>query len=341
MNVFGIKEVGIDLGTSSVLIYQKGKGVVLREPAVVAVDVQKGTAIAVGYKAQRMLGRTPEHIKAVRPLRDGVISDYELTSKMLREFLRKAIKPGLLGYHAIACVPSGVTEVEKRAVIDAVTQAGASRVRIIEEPVAAALGAGLEIARPNGSMVVDIGGGTTDIAILSLNGIVVRESIKIAGDKFDEAIVKYVKKKYNLLIGERTAEEIKLQIGCVLPMAEERACEVRGRCLITALPKTIELTTTEMAEATIETAMQIAEAVYSVLERTKPELISDISRNGLVLTGGGSLIWGLDILLKQRTGIEATIAEDAISCVAAGTGKALDYIDSLPDERQRRKIIYS
>ncbi len=339
--MFGIKEVGIDLGTSSVLIYLKGKGVVLREPSVVAVDTRKGTAIATGYKAQRMLGRTPEHIKAVRPLRDGVISDYDLTSKMLREFLRKAIKPGILGYKAIACVPSGVTEVEKRAVIDAVTQAGASRVRIIEEPVAAALGAGLDISRPNGSMVVDIGGGTTDIAILSLNGIVVRESIKVAGDKFDEAIVKYVKKKYNLLIGERTAEEAKLNIGCVLPMEEERTFEVRGRCLITALPKTIELTSTEMAEATIETAMQIAEAVYSVLERTKPELISDISQNGLVLTGGGSLIWGMDILLKQRTGINSLIAEDSISCVAEGTGRALDYIESLPDETQRRKIIYS
>ena len=245
--LFGyIQDVGIDLGTSSVLIYVKGKGIVLKEPSVVAVN-SKGDALAVGTKAQRMLGRTPGSITAKRPLSDGVISDYTLTEKMLKEFLKKVCKQRLFGPRVVVCVPSGVTEVEKRAVIDATIQAGASKVRLIEEPIAAAIGAGIDISRPNGCMVVDIGGGTTDIAVISLDGVVVRSSVKIAGDKFDEAVVRYVKKKYNVLIGERTAEELKIGIGCVLPRDEELQMEVRGRCLLTGLPKTLMINSTEIA----------------------------------------------------------------------------------------------
>ena len=335
-----VQDVGIDLGTSSVLVYVKGKGVVLNEPSVVAVDTLRGEPVAVGKQAQKMLGRTPSHIVAVRPLSDGVISDYDLTAKMLKEFIKKACKPRILGPRVTVCVPSGVTEVEKRAVIDATVQAGASKARIIEEPIAAAIGAGIDIAHPSGSMVVDIGGGTTDIAVISLEVMVEHESIKGAGDKFDDAIVRYIKRKYSMLIGERTAEELKIAIGCVLPRQEELRMEIRGRCLIKGLPKTIEITSTEMADALIETAMQIAEAVHAVLERTPPELIGDISQSGIVLTGGGGLMWGLDLLLQKRTGIDVRVAEDAVSCVAIGTGKSLDYINKLRDPSVRKKLIY-
>lgn len=335
-----IQDIGIDLGTSSVLVFVKGKGVVLREPSVVAVNSKTGESLAVGYKAQRMLGRTPGSIIAVRPLSDGVISDYDLTAKMLKDFLRAAAKPRLIGPRVIVCVPSGVTEVEKRAVIDATMQAGASKVRIIEEPIAAAIGAGIDITQPCGNMVVDIGGGTTDIAVISLDGMVEQTSIKVAGDKFDDAIIKYVRKKYNLLIGERTAEELKIEIGCVLPRQEVLRSEIRGRCLVTGLPKTITISSTEIAEALIETAMLIADAVHSVLERTMPELIADISQNGIVLTGGGGLMWGLDTLLEKRTGIDVRVAEDAISCVALGTGQALEYINNIHDDTVRKKLIY-
>lgn len=334
------QDVGIDLGTASVLVYVKGKGIVLKEPSVVAMDTMTGEPLAVGTKAQRMLGRTPGHIVAVRPLRDGVISDYDLTAKMLKEFLRKSCRQRLFRPRVIICVPSGVTEVEKRAVKDAAIQAGASKVRIIEEPIAAAIGAGIDIAKPYGSMVVDIGGGTTDIAVLSLDGIVVSNSIKVAGDKFDDAVIRYIRKKYNVLIGERTAEEIKITIGCVIPQEAELEMEVRGRCLLSGLPKTIRLTSTEMSEALVEPAIQIAEAVHGVLEQTPPELVGDISMSGIVLTGGGCLIRGLDKLLEKRTGISSIIADDAISCVARGTGKALDYIDKLQDTNLRKKLIY-
>ncbi len=335
-----VQDVGIDLGTSSVLVYVKGKGIVLREPSVVAVNVNTGEALAVGYKAQKMLGRTPSNIVAVRPLSDGVISDYEFTAKMLREFLKTACKQRLIGPRVVVCVPSGVTEVEKRAVIDATMQAGASKVRIIEEPIAAAIGAGIDITQPCGNMVVDIGGGTTDIAVISLDGMVEQLSIKVAGDKCNDAIVKYVRKKYNMLIGERTAEELKIEIGCVIPREEELHSEIRGRCLVTGLPKTIMVKSTEMAEALIEPAMQIADAVHSVLERTLPELVGDISQNGIVLTGGGGLMWGLDTLLQKRTGIDVHIADEAISCVAYGTGKALDYINKIPDDSIKRRLVY-
>lgn len=337
--LFGyIQDVGIDLGTSSVLIYVKGKGIVLKEPSVVAVN-SKGDALAVGTKAQRMLGRTPGSITAKRPLSDGVISDYTLTEKMLKEFLKKVCKQRLFGPRVVVCVPSGVTEVEKRAVIDATIQAGASKVRLIEEPIAAAIGAGIDISRPNGCMVVDIGGGTTDIAVISLDGVVVRSSVKIAGDKFDEAVVRYVKKKYNVLIGERTAEELKIGIGCVLPRDEELQMEVRGRCLLTGLPKTLMINSTEIAEALIETGMMIADAAHSVLEATPPELVGDISQSGIVITGGGGLIWGLDILLKKKTGVDVYVAEDPISCVAKGTGMSLEYIDKINEAENRRKIV--
>ena len=333
-------DVGIDLGTSSILIYVKGKGVVLQEPSVVAVNTVTNEPLAVGYQAQRMLGRTPGNIVAVRPLSDGVISDYDLTAKMLRDFIRKAVKPRLIGPRIIVCVPSGVTEVEKRAVIDATMQAGASKVRIIEEPIAAAIGAGIDITQPCGNMVVDIGGGTSDIAVISLDGMVEQTSIKVAGDKFDDAIVKYVRKKYSLLIGERTAEELKIAIGCVVPRDEMMYSEIRGRCLVTGLPKTITINSTELAEALIETAMEIADAVHSVLERTLPELVGDISQNGIYLTGGGGLMSGLDTLLEKRTGIPVHVAENAISCVAIGTGKALEYINKLHDDTVKKKLIY-
>jgi len=334
------QDIGIDLGTSSVLVYVKGRGIVLKEPSVVAVDMIRNEPLAVGTKAQKMLGRTPGHIIAVRPLRDGVISDYDLTAKMLKEFINKACRQRVFRPRVIICVPSGVTEVEKRAVIDAAIQAGASKARIIEEPIAAAIGAGIDISRPCGNMVVDIGGGTTDIAVISLDGIVCSQSIKVAGDKFDEALIRYVRKKYNVLIGERTAEDVKITIGCVVPRDPETTMEVRGRCLLTGLPKTIDLNSTELAEALIETAMSISEAVHSVLEMTPPELVGDISLQGIVLTGGGSLIHGLDTLLEKRTGIRTYIADDAISCVVRGTGKALDYIDSLHNEVMRKKLIY-
>ena len=340
MDMFGwFMEVGIDLGTSSVLVFVKGKGVVLREPSVVAVDSRTSNVLAVGSAAQRMLGRTPGNIVAVRPLKEGVISDYDVTAKMLKEFLRKTCKTKLFGPKVLVCVPSSVTEVEKRAVIDATMQAGASKARIIEEPIAAAIGAGIDISSPNGSMIVDIGGGTTDIAVISLDGMVERSSIKIAGDQFDEAIIKYIRKKYNLLIGERTAEELKIAIGCVVPREDELIQEIRGRCLVKGLPKTIMISSTEMAEALIEPAMQIAEATHQVLEKTPPELVGDISQNGIMMTGGGALLWGMDILLQKRTGIDVFIADDVISCVVRGTGKALEYFDQLQDD-SKRKLIY-
>ncbi len=337
--LFGyIQDVGIDLGTSSVLVYVKGKGIVLKEPSVVAVN-SRGEALAVGVKAQRMLGRTPGSITAKRPLSDGVISDYTLTEKMLKEFLKKVCKQRLFGPRVVVCVPSGVTEVEKRAVIDATIQAGASKVRLIEEPIAAAIGAGIDISRPSGCMVIDIGGGTTDIAVISLDGVVVRSSVKVAGDKFDEAVVRYVKKKYNVLIGDRTAEELKIAIGCVLPREDELQMEIRGRCLVTGLPKTLVINSTEIAEALIETGMMIADAAHAVLEATPPELVGDISQSGIVITGGGGLVWGLDILLKKRTGVDVYVADDPISCVAIGTGKSLEFIDKLNEAENRRKII--
>lgn len=336
-------DIGIDLGTASVLVFVKGKGIVLCEPSVVAVDKISGKILAVGADAQRMLGRTPGNIIAVRPLRDGVISDYEMTEKMIKEFIKKALGFRLFRPNLIICIPSVITEVEERAVIDAGTQAGAKRVFLIEEPVAAAIGAGIDIAQPNGNMIVDIGGGTADIAVISLGSIVDSASIKVAGDKFDEAIVKYIRRKHNVVIGERTAEEIKMSIGCVYQYPETKEMEVKGRCLMTGLPRTFTVTSDEMLEALEETASKIVEAVHSVLETTAPELVGDIATNGIVMTGGGSLLYGFDKLIEMKTGIATRVADDAISCVSYGTGKALDSISSMQDGTmnlaRRRQIL--
>ena len=326
------KDIGIDLGTASVLVYIKGKGIVLNEPSVVAIDKNTGRLLKVGAEAQAMLGRTPGNIVAIRPLREGVISDYDMTERMLKEFIRKVTG----GFHLfppriMVCVPSGITEVEERAVIDAGRQAGARRVYLIEEPVAAAIGAGIDITKPDGHMVVDIGGGTSDIAVISLSGVVESASIKVAGDQFNEAIVKYMRRKHNILIGERTAEQMKMQIGCVFPKEEETTIEIKGRCLMTGLPKTITVTSTEMLEAFEEPVERILEAIHGVLERTPPELVADIANNGIVMTGGGSLVDGFDKLITARTGIHTVVAEDAISCVAEGTGKSLDSLGDMQD----------
>ena len=326
------KDIGIDLGTASVLVYVKDKGVVLNEPSVVAIDKNDGRLLKVGAEAQAMLGRTPGNIVAIRPLREGVISDYDMTERMLKEFIHKVSggfqfsKP-----RVIICVPSGITEVEERAVIDAGIQAGARRVYLIEEPVAAAIGAGIDIAKPDGHMVVDIGGGTADIAVISLSGVVESSSIKVAGDQFNEAIVKYMRRKHNILIGERTAELMKMQIGCVYPKEEDVSMDLKGRCLMTGLPKTISVSSTEMLEAFEEPVERILEAIHGVLERTPPELVADISNNGIVMTGGGSLVEGFDKLITARTGIHTVVAENAISCVAEGTGKSLESLNAMQD----------
>ena len=324
-------DIGIDLGTASVLVYVKGKGIVLNEPSVVAVDKRNGKIVAVGEEAQKMLGRTPGSIIAIRPLREGVISDYEMTERMIKEFIRKVMGFRLFKPNVVMCVPSIITEVEERAVIDAGLQAGAKRVFLVEEPVAAAMGAGIDIALPNGNMIVDIGGGTTDIAVISLHDIIVSTSIKVAGDKFDESIIKYIRRKHNVLIGERTAEAIKAEIGCVYPRPEELAMEIKGRCLMTGLPRTFTVTSTEVLEAFEEVVSSIVEAVHSVLERTPPELTGDISTNGIVMTGGGAMIWGFDKLIAAKTGIPTRVADDAISCVAYGTGKSLDHLHAMQD----------
>ena len=329
-NLFS-KDIGIDLGTASVLVYMKGKGVVLREPSVVAMDKNTGKLLKVGAEAQAMLGRTPGNIIAMRPLREGVISDYDMTERMLKEFIKKVTSFRVFKPRLIICVPSGITEVEERAVIDAGIQAGARRVYLIEEPVAAAIGAGIDITKPDGHMVVDIGGGTADVAVISLGGVVESASIKIAGDKFDESVVKYIRRKHNVLIGDRTAEELKMKIGCVFPRPEEVTMDIKGRCLMTGLPRVFTVSSSEMIEAFEEVSSRILEAIHAVLERTPPELVADISTNGIVMTGGGSLLWGFDKLIESHTGIETRVADDAISCVAYGTGKSLDSLDTMQD----------
>ena len=325
------KDIGIDLGTASVLVYVKGKGVVLNEPSVVAMDKTTGKLLKVGSDAQAMLGRTPGNIIAIRPLREGVISDYDMTERMLKEFIHKVAGISFFKPRVIICVPSGITEVEERAVIDAGIQAGARKVYLIEEPVAAAIGAGIDITQPDGHMVVDIGGGTADIAVISLSGVVESASIKIAGDQLNEAVVKYMRRKHNLLVGERTAEEMKKQIGCVFPKDEEETMDVKGRCLLTGLPKVVTVSSTEMMDAFEEPVERIMEAIHSVLERTPPELVADVSTNGIIMTGGGSLVYGFDKLVTARTGIHTTVADDAISCVVLGTGKSLDSLNAMQD----------
>ena len=329
-------DIGIDLGTASVLVYVKGKGVVLKEPSVVAFDRNTNKIKAIGEEARLMLGRTPGNIVAVRPLRQGVISDYTVTEKMLSYFISRTVGKSLFGRkpRISVCVPSGATEVEKKAVEDATYQAGAREVSIIEEPVAAAIGAGIDIAKPCGNMIVDIGGGTADIAVISLGGVVVSNSIKVAGDDFDEAIVRFMRKKHNLLIGERTAEEIKINVGTVYKRPENLTMDVRGRNLVTGLPKTVTVTSEETEEALREPAYQIVDAVHNVLERTPPELAADISDRGIVLTGGGSLIQGLEELIEEKTGINTKTAEDPLTAEAIGTGK---YIEYLADDDKKSK----
>ena len=334
-------EVGIDLGTANVLVYIKGKGIVLNEPSVVAINNDNDEILAVGEEARQMLGRTPANIVAVRPLRDGVISDYDITERMLKYFIRKTCGSGRFFKPKImVCVPSGVTEVEKRAVREAATQAGGKDVYLMEEPVAAAIGAGIDISKPDGVMVIDIGGGTTDIAVISLGGIVASTSVKMAGDKFDESIIKYMRKVHKLYIGERTAEELKLTIGTAYPREESISKECRGRDLVTGLPKSVEISSEEMMEALEEPLFTICEAVHNVLERTPPELAADISNSGIIVTGGGALMYGIDKRIQERTGIKVIIAEDPKSCVAIGTGKSLDILDKLASNSLNRRAPY-
>lgn len=320
-------DIGIDLGTASVLVYVKGKGVVLKEPSVVAYDRDTNEVKAIGEEARLMLGRTPGNIIAVRPLRHGVISDYTITEKMIKYFILKALGRRTFKKPRICiCVPSGVTEVEKKAVEEATFAAGAREVHLIEEPVAAAIGAGIDISKACGNMIVDVGGGTSDIAVISLGGTVVNTSIKIAGDDFDEAIVRYMRKKHNLLIGDRTAEEIKIKIGTTYPLAEIEKLEVKGRNLVTGLPKTVLVTSSETEEALKEISGQIVEAVISVLEQTPPELSADVLDRGILLTGGGSMLRGLEELIEEKTGIHTITAEDPLKVVAVGTGQYAEYI---------------
>lgn len=327
-------DLGIDLGTASVLVYVKGKGVVLKEPSVVAFDRDSNVIKAIGEDARLMLGRTPGNIVAVRPLRQGVISDYTVTEKMIKYFVQKALGKRLFKKPRISiCVPSGVTEVEKKAVEEATFAAGAREVHLIEEPVAAAIGAGIDISKPCGNMIVDIGGGTSDIAVISLGGTVVSASIKIAGDDFDEAIVRYMRKKHNLLIGERTAEDIKIRIGSAYPRPEVETVDVRGRNLVTGLPKTITVTSKETEEALHDTTLQIVDAVHSVLEKTPPELAADIADRGIVLTGGGSLLYGLEELIESKTGITTMTAEEPMTAVAIGTGKYVEFLSGTSGEK--------
>ena len=332
------EEVGIDLGTANVLVYIKGKGIVLEEPSVVAVDEETDEILAVGQEAKEMLGRTPANIIALRPLRDGVISDYDVTERMLKYFIKKTCGSGrFFRPRIMVCVPSGVTEVEKRAVREAAAQAGGKDVFLMEEPLAAAIGADIDISRPEGTFIIDIGGGTSDVAVISLGGIVASTSLKVAGDRMDKAIIKYMRKKHKLYIGERMAETLKKEIGTAAPRPEEISYTCSGRDLVTGLPREVEVTSTEMMEALEEPLQAICEATHSVLEKTPPELAADISTSGIVITGGGALLYGIDQRIQQRTGINVRIAENPMDCVAIGTGKALENIDILQKSTVNRR----
>ncbi len=333
------RDIGIDLGTANTLIFMKNKGIIMREPSVVAVDINTDTVLAVGLQAKDMIGRTPGSIVAVRPLKDGVIANFDVTATMLKYFIKKSIKTGLFSKRpkVVVCIPSGVTEVEKRAVEDATRQAGARDVELIQEPMAAAIGAGLPVSEPTGSMVVDIGGGTSEVAVISLGDIVTSQSVRVAGNKFDEAIVYYIKKKYNLLIGERTAENIKIQIGSAFPYEGETSMDIKGRNLIDGLPKNIEISSEEVREALTESLNTIVDAIKGTLESTPPELAADIIDHGIMLTGGGALLRGLDRLVSQETKMIVHVAENPLDCVVDGTGKRLEL--SLPKDyyKSRKK----
>ena len=323
-------DIGIDLGTASILVYAKGKGIVLKEPSVVAYDKDSNKIRAVGEEARQMIGRTPGNIVAVRPLRQGVISDYEVTEKMLKYFISKAIGKRAFRKPRISiCAPSGITEVEKKAVEEATYQAGAREVSIIEEPIAAAIGAGIDITKPFGNMIVDIGGGTTDVAVISLGGTVVSTSIKVAGDNFDEAIMRYVRKKHNLMIGERTAEDIKIPIGSVYYQPSPKTMAEKGKDNINGLPKSITITSEEIREALKDAATQIMETIHSILEKTPPELAADVAERGIVLTGGGALLGGLEQLIEEETGINTVVAEEPALAVAIGTGQYMELMSKL------------
>lgn len=343
MKLFGIggKDIGIDLGTANMLVTLKGKGIILNEPSVVAIDKKTGNILATGNEAKEMLGRTPDQIKAIRPLKDGVIADFTATQLMLKNIISKVCKRYNAGKpRVVVGVPSGITEVEERAVEESVIQAGAKEVYLIEEPMAAAIGANLDVAEPSGSIIVDIGGGTTEVAVVSLGGVVVSHSLRVAGDELDEDIVNYIKKEMNLAIGETTAEEIKKEIGCAMPLMTEMSMEVRGRDLTTGLPRNIELNSTQIQEAMSESINEIVEIVKTTLERTPPELASDIMEKGIVLAGGGALIKNLDKLLSEKTGMPVYVATDPLDCVVKGTGKTLEDLDRLKtvliNSRRRR-----
>lgn len=327
---FFARDIGIDLGTANTLVHVKGKGIVVREPSVVAINRKTNTILAVGDDAKNMIGRTPGDIVAIRPMKDGVIADFDVTQSMLRYFIKKAISSGFMSKpRVVICVPSGVTEVEKRAVEEATLQAGAKEAYLIEEPMAAAIGANLPVEEPSGSMIVDIGGGTSEVAVISLGGIVTSKSLRIAGDEFDEAIAHYVKKEYNLMIGERSAENIKMTIGAAYPKPKEEFMEVRGRDLITGLPKNLTISSAEIIEALKEPINAIIDSIKYTLEKTPPELASDIMDRGIMLAGGGALLSGLDKLIKEETGMPVSVAENPLDCVAIGAGKVLDEIETL------------
>ncbi|SCK04662.1 Rod shape-determining protein MreB [uncultured Clostridium sp.] len=332
-------DLGIDLGTATVLVYVKGKGILLKEPSVVAINKNNNKVLAVGEEARKMIGRTPGNIVAVRPLRDGVISDYDVTERMLKEFIKKACGKGrIVAPRVMVCVPSQATEVEKRAVMDAARNSGAKKVHIIEEPLAAAIGAGLDITKPNGTMIVDIGGGTTDIAVISLGGVVVRKSIKIAGDKFDEAIIKYVRNKHKIMIGEKTAEDVKIKIGSAFKDSRNLVTTMKGRNLITGLPDEVEISTEEVREALAEPVSVIVDGVKSILEKTPPELAADIIEKGILMTGGGALLDGLNKLIEENTGVTVEIAHNSVEAVAEGTGQVLSFIDKIDSDIFGREI---
>ena len=324
------RDMGIDLGTANTLVYVRGRGIVLQEPSVVAVQEGTRQVVAVGAEAKRMIGRTPGNIVAIRPMADGVIADFDVTQTMLRYFIAKASqRRSLFRPRVVVCVPSGVTEVEKRAVIDATLQAGAREAFLIEEPMAAAIGSGLPVHEPTGNMIVDIGGGTTEVAVISLGGIVTHRSIRVAGDEMDEAIINYVKRNYNMLIGERTAEEVKIEVGSAFPYEGEGSIEIRGRDLVTGLPKTLVISAEEVREALREPIQAIVEAIKVTLERTPPELAADIMDRGIVLAGGGALLRGLDRLVSEETGMPVMLADEPLLCVARGTGRVLEEIETL------------
>ena len=325
------RDIAIDMGTSSTLLFEQGKGIVSREPTVVAVDKFSGKILKVGQDAQKMMGRTPANIVAIRPISAGVISDYEMTAQMLRELVSRVTSLSLFKPCILACVPSSISGVEERAMIDAAIEAGARKVYLLETAVATALGAGVDISKADGHMVIDIGGGTTEVAIISVGGVVECESIKIAGTSFDEAIVKYIRKKHNMLIGLSAAEELKRSIGCVIQRPDMGVEEVKGRNLANGLPKTVSITSTELIEAFVEPMNSILEAIHNVLERTPPQLVGDLDKNGIIMSGGGSLIYGIDRLIERSTNIRTVVVDDAISCAAYGAGKMLLHLEDMQD----------